>query len=92
MIDSVKVTVDFFKNGICDAVDTLASERNTTRHKAAVDIFKAALGGDISVSFDDKNMIVEFPKFFFDASREAGKDEETIIRDCVTNGMLKLQA
>lgn len=92
MKDTGTITADFFKNGVSDLIDEWAAKSNKTRHKAALEIFKAATGSDVSISFNDQNIMIGLPSSYLNACRDAGKDDHTIVRDCVANGILKLQA
>ena len=91
VITEKPIQTSFFKNGICEIVDEWAGKNNTTRYEAALQIISAAIGGEVKVTFDDHNIIVNLPEAYIQGCYDSGKDDNGIIENCIKLGLQMLQ-
>ena len=84
------IKTSFFKSGISEIVDRWAGDNNTTRYKAAMTIISTSIGGDVKVTFDDHNIIAHLPEPYVQGCYDSGKDDCSIIANCIKIGLQKL--
>jgi len=89
-VNEKPVKTSFFKSGISELVDEWAGKNHTTRHKAAMQIISASIGGEVKVAFDDHNIIAHLPEPYVQGCYDSGKDDCAIIANCVKIGLQKL--
>lgn len=89
-VNEKQIKTSFFKSGISELVDEWAGKNHTTRHKAAMQIISASIGGEVKVTFDDHSIIANLPEQYVQGCYDAGKDDSAIIAYCIKIGLQKL--